>query len=435
MGFRRSSQPVDFFISYSNKDMEKVENLVSKLKEKYGARCWFQKHDSRNTYVEEIIKGIDSATVFIVFISKHSATSYNVLNEISYALELASNNNEGLQILPVILEDGEFDIKEDYCKNIRFQLNRFNMLSFDLRHDLDFEVIIGEIFEQTGYEVPDKLITDSCYQRSEIEKIRLRGQNEILKGQTNYIFEELLKPDAIILDVGCASGDNIMMRLENLEYKCLLGVDKDQNNINEAINSYGNAKNTFVCCDVLDDNFYDTLDNYLENLSLGFDVIHISSVLLHNSKPMQILKNLRKYLKRDGAIFIQEEDDAANIAYPRTDFFEKAYAIWFDSNESGDRYCARKIPTYLREAGYKDIQLKKCGISNIDLQPQEQLPFWDIYFNYHLWDALERNVFNNYAKTKKMIDEYIAEYENVFSEYKTGKIFVQLGFFYFVAKR
>ncbi len=423
----------DFFISYSNADTAVIEPIVRTMKREFRAKCWFQLDDSRKEYVDEITRGIENASVFLIFISRHSAMSNNVLNEVHYALGWADSHPEYI-VLPIVLDDGNFNIDAEECRKIRFYLNRFNMLFY--RKENDVNELIFQIFSQTNFKAEDDSPKESFYHSSDVEAKRLKAQNEILVKSSNDIFAELVTPSSVILDVGCAAGANIMLRLEGLPYRKLLGIDIDPAQLARAEEQFGNEKNTFRECDITTDALYDVLQEFLDDADAsGFDVIHVSALLLHITEPVKLLKALKRYLRSSGYLFIQDEDDGANIVHPYTTFFERAFAIWADSKESGDRHCARKIPAYLAEAGYKHVSLKKCGISNIDLSPEEQSPFWDIYFNHYLWDGLERKLFYNPKKTLPMADDYIAEYEQRFAEYMNGEIFIQLGFLFFVAQK
>ncbi len=433
MSENTTQKDFDFFISYSNADAATVEPIVKLMAGDFKARCWFQLFNSKQEYVDEIIKGIESSAVFVIFVSKNSALSNNVLNEIHYALSFADSHPE-YKILPVVIDKDGFNINDEQYRKIRFYLNRFNMLFYkdDGLHDIVFK-----IFEQADYVFDTETLKESLYHTGEIEYKRLRAQNEILKKASNDIFCELVSPASVILDVGCESGANIMLKLDGIEYKHLLGVDISEESLAKATEMFGSDKNKFINCDITTEAFYDVLSDYLEGIdSAGFDLIHISSVLLHQTEPVKILKTLKRFLKSSGHLFIQDEDDGANIVHPAYPFFDKAFNIWLDSKESGDRHCARKIPSYLKECGYKSISLRRCGISNIDLTPEEQDPFWDIYFNHHLWEALSSGeYFYNYKRTKVLIDEYIAEYDKRHEEYLEGKIFIQLGFLIYVAKK
>lgn len=95
----------DFFISYSNADIEKVSPTIEVMEKDYGAKCWFQEKDSKAEFVDAIMEGIENSKAFIIFISAHSANSYFVLNEVNHAVEWRGEHEE-YKIVPVII-DGE----------------------------------------------------------------------------------------------------------------------------------------------------------------------------------------------------------------------------------------------------------------------------------------------------------------------------------------
>lgn len=424
---------LDYFISYSNNDLDIVSKIVSLMENTYGARCWFQLQDSKAEFIDSIMEGIERSKAFVVFVSPNSANSYFVLNEINHAIEWKQEHDEYI-ILPVLIGPEEIDLKDDVYKKIRFYLGRMNMLL--LKQEDSIESLVLRIFEQTGFVIYDDKLRESLYHSSDSEAKRLHAQNEILRDFSKSFFLETIQPDYCILDVGCADGESIMMRLTGKEYSKLLGIDIEESQIDKANEKYGSKKNKFTICDITSSVCDDILSDYLENEGIsGFDLIHISSVLLHQAEPVKILHMLRRFLKKSGYLFIQDEDDGANLVYPTYGFFNLAFKIWADSKESGDRNCARKISSYLKEARYSKVHLIKCGVSNLGLDAEKSNALWDIYFNYHLWLAVDENMFYNLSATKKMLEEYKAEYEYYKKEYDEGKIFIQLGFFLFVAQK
>lgn len=423
----------DFFISFSNADLEIVSPIVNMMCTQYGAKCWFQEKDSRAEFIDAIMDGIEHSNAFIIFVSPSSANSYFVLNEINHAVEWR-NSHDNYKIVPVVIGPPDIDINNPVYRKINFYLGRLNMCFY--RQEESLEVLIRKIFDQAEYEVVGEALHKSLYHTSDIEAKRLSAQNEILRDFSREYFLKYVRPEMHILDVGCADGSNICMRLDGIDYAALLGVDIDEGQINKANEQYGSEKNKFIACDVLHNSFDDIISDYVDDNEItGFDIIHVSAVLLHLSEPIKLLHLLRRFLKKNGYIFIQDEDDGANLVYPNSLFFDRAFAIWADSKESGDRHCARKIPYYLLSAGYKRLLASKCGVSNVGLSLEKQTALWDIYFNYHLWLAAEENVFYNVAKTNKMLDEYRKEYDERKKEYDEGEIFIQLGFFFFIAQK
>ena len=424
----------DYFISFSNKDIEKVNEIVYIIENVYHAKCWFQAKDSKAEFIDTIMEGIENSRSFLVFISPDSANSYFVLNEINHAIEFKEQHDD-YNVLPIFITP-DIEYTDPVYKRIRFYLGRLNILFLDKMPSLD--ALVLKIFEQTDFEIDNEKLMDSLYHTSDSEAKRLKAQNEIMKDFSKDFFDDTVKQDSIILDVGCASGDYIISQLQERQYSSLLGIDLDPNQIDCANNLYGSEKNTFICCDVLSNDFDNVLSDYLEDRdSIGFDLIHISSMLLHTAEPVRILRILKRFLKRNGKLFIQDEDDGANLVYPNSKFFDLAFSIWADSKESGDRHCARKIPSYLAEAGYSRVKLAKCGVSNPGMSNEHKSALWDIYFNHYLWIAADKdeNMFIHTDITNKLLEEYKTLYEEYKKQYDEGNIFIQLGFFFYIAQK
>ena len=286
----------DFFISYSNADTDLVSSIVESLENDYKAKCWFQEKDSKAEFIDEIMSGIENSKVFILFISEHSANSYFVLNEINHATEWRCQN-EDYKIIPIIIDKTKQDVADAAYKRVRFYLGRLNILNANTFDSIDS--LILKIFEQAEIDLPDRSLHKSLYHSSESENARLCAQNEILRNFSSEFFTKYTTPDSYILDIGCASGENIILRLEGIAYTALLGLDIDEKQVECATNRFGDNKNTFLKCDVMSPELDDILEDYMErNDIIGFDVIHISAVLLHLDDPLDLLRRLRRYLKK-----------------------------------------------------------------------------------------------------------------------------------------
>lgn len=423
----------DFFISFSMADLEIVRKIVEDMENLYHVKCWFQVKDSKAEFVGAIMNGIEKAKAFLVFVSPNSAASNFVLDEVHYATQW-SQSHEDYKILPIVIDREDSELSQPVYKVIKFYLARLNMLFYEGSNSVD--ALILKIFEQTGYNIIDDAFRTSLYHYAENESVRLKAQNEIMLDFSKELFEKIVKPGSMILDVGCAGGDHITSQLENLPYSDLLGVDIDEAQIERANNEYGSQKNKFLCCDVLSDDFEEVIFDYLEDHDArAFDLITISAMLLHIAEPVRLLRTLKRYLRKDGFLVIQDEDDGANVVHPYSRFFDLAFRIWADSKESGDRYCARKIPGYLKEAGYNRVKLAKCGIANVGMSEAQKSAFWDIYFNHYLWIADDENMFYHSSSTMQLLNEYKDIYEKYKEQYDNGDIFVQLGFYLYIAQR
>ena len=428
-----SEDSYDFFISFAKEDVDTVRKIVEVMENIYHVRCWFQLKDSKAEFVDAIMDGIEKSRAFLIFVSPSSASSSFVLDEVHHATNWNAVHDE-YKVVPVILDREDPMLSGKVYRTLSFYLGRFNMLKYEGSTAIDS--LIMSVFNQTGYDVIDEALRTSTYHISENESIRLKAQNEIMLEFSKDCFVNLVKPDALVLDIGCAGGDYIVSRLEGLEYRGLLGVEIDAAQVQKAKADYGSDRNTFIQCDAMSDQMENILDDYLdEKDERGFDLVTISALLLHIADPVHLLRTVRRYLNRSGYLIIQDEDDGANVVHPNSRFFDLAFRIWADSKESGDRHCARKIPFYLREAGFKKTKLWKCGIANVGMTEEHKAAFWDLYFNHHLWLAADENMFYDLVHTPKLVEEYKGMYDEYKEKYDAGDIFIQLGFYVYVAQR
>ena len=77
------------FISYSSKDGEAAQKVVSFLEEK-GIRCWISSRDivSGTSYASQIVNAVRQCTGFILIASNNSNQSNHIVSEVSEAFDL-----------------------------------------------------------------------------------------------------------------------------------------------------------------------------------------------------------------------------------------------------------------------------------------------------------------------------------------------------------
>lgn len=420
----------DIFISYSNANKDVVEKIVSTIKF-FGPTCWFQLRDSKQHYIEEINNGINNSLNFVVFLSNASISSLMVRNEIARAISQQKKQNN-YSIVPVVIED----LSESNQEIIELFLGSLNWLYLEKFED--YESLALAIFEQANLTPNiDDTVQSEYSTEKEVERIRLKAQNkffnEYAKKYLDEVFANYENPS--VLDIGCDNGDNIILRLKGRKYSFLLGVDNNAVSVEEAKKSYPYENCAFIECDVKSDNFLRDIFYQMQKFKIaGFDIIHISALLMHLGKVDNLLNNLYMLLNPNGTIFIQDEDDGTNLVYPPSKFFDDCFYIWEHSKESGDRKMARKLPLILKSAGFKNIKLLSSTISSIDFDEQYKEELWDLYFNPELWSTDSASYFDNYEAFDlfKVVRQKHGEMKE---EYLQGKYFITLGIFFYTATK
>jgi hypothetical protein len=90
----------DLFVSYSSKDRDRVRRWVQQLAS-FGVVCWMDEGgiDGAMLYGEEIVVALRSSSAVLLFLSRASVQSHNVIKEVTLAAESRK------PILPFFLED------------------------------------------------------------------------------------------------------------------------------------------------------------------------------------------------------------------------------------------------------------------------------------------------------------------------------------------
>lgn len=420
----------DIFISYSNANKEKVSKIVTAI-EYFGCACWFQLNDSKQQYIEEINYAINHSLCFVVFLSNASMQSLMVRNEISRAI-YQNQKNSHYAIVPVVIEEltpENDEIAKLYLGSINWLLeNQFT----------DYESLVLAIFEQANITpVHDESMKSTYSTQTEVERLRLKAQNRFFNAYaTKYLDEVFAKYDnPNVLDIGCDNGDNILMRLEGRNYAFLMGIDHNEDSIAQANAMHASQNTVFTVCDVVSNDFFRVIFSQMQkNKISGFDIIHISSVLLHLGKIDSLPKDLYMLLNDGGTIFIQDEDDGVNMAYPYSKFFEDCFYIWHHSKESGDRHMARKLPIALKNAGFSQIKIFSTAMTSIDFDGKYKEELWDLYFNTDLWATDNASYFDN-LEAFQLLEMVTQKHKEMKQAYMNDEYFVMLGVFFITATK
>lgn len=432
----------DFFISYSFEDADKVVNIVESL-EKYGAKCWYAPRDAKGAYARAIVNAISNSKIFLLCLSKKSANSESVLNEveIAYNKRRLPNSKLTIEILslePIDFESAEFDEIMYYIRRINFISPTNINSSKDVAQEILFKtkdhvklnkVAVKKDREQSGYYTSDR------------ETKRLRIQTNLLRKFDAAYYEEIFNKfeNADILDVGCGNGEMLLDRLKKYHGKFkFIGIERDEAKVNEGINKFGSDNIKFIKGDIENPDFWENSEEMFEvNGFEKFDIINVSMLLLHIKSECSLLRKLRRILKPDGVLIIKDIDDGLNFAYPDDmGDFERVYKICDNNETSGERKNGREIYTNLYRAGFRKIELKRQGFSTIGLTYEEKEAFWGMYFKFILGDI--KWMREKYPTNEDIIDDcewYEENYENMYNEFMKDDFVFSLGFVFFTAQK
>lgn len=102
----------DVFISYSSKDLERVQMFVKLIKTN-GLKCWYDKDmdPGKSGWMEQIMVALEESDKVLLYLTKNAIDSGDVKNEITNA------SAKGKNIIPIIAED--INIPDSYLYLIR----------------------------------------------------------------------------------------------------------------------------------------------------------------------------------------------------------------------------------------------------------------------------------------------------------------------------
>lgn len=419
-------------VSYSTKDSSVTDPIVDIIKYYYRVTCWYQRDDSRGDYIEEYNNAIKESGALLLFLSANSIRSLRVKNEISRAYRENSKRPD-FQILPVCIEAlDENDM--DMASNLVGGINTLFTHKYPDNYSLTLD-----IFKQLKIKAHEEDVhAASIYTGDEeVERRRIFAQNVYLNRIADPYLDDIFSRYAspAVLDVGCADGSNILLRLTGRDYRSLLGIDRNGNKISEAVRRNEEMKNSFLTCNIESPELGRVLKTYLQENGLnGFDIVHIAAVLMHLADASRVLKEIYNYMNDGATIFIQDEDDAFNVTFPKNKFLDDALDIWEHSIESGDRKMGRKIPTLLRESGFTDVRLLSTTVSSLDFNGENKEQLWDMYYNSDLWVVDSASFFDSRLAYEKFL-RYKEHHAELKAKYMQGDIFATLGVLFLSAKK
>ena len=160
-------------------------------------------------------------------------------------------------------------------------------------------------------------------------------------------------------------------------------------------------------------------------------------VLLHLKSPFRLLKVVRKYLSRGGIIIIKDIDDGLNMAYPDPDgSFARIIDICNKNETSGFRHSGRQIYTLLHRAGYRNIALRKQGLSVVGMDCDERFAMFDTYFSFILEDLkIMKERYPNDKRIARDLEWYEKNYETFEENFQDESFYFSLGFMILTATK
>jgi len=206
-------------------------------------------------------------------------------------------------------------------------------------------------------------------QNQEIE--RLSVQEELFLSYEQPVYEKIFEtPRRFVLDIGSNDGRKTVKRFADKHIQKVIGLECNSELIKTARTNCTDSRFSFFNCDVEDENFMSCIKQIMTDENIpGFDVIHLSFVLMHLRDFALLLAQLRSLLARDGV------PDKCNL-------FKEFKELLLLDPYAGDRRCGAKIPELLWKSGYKNITLEKEKLVASHAEIQKKQNMFDVFCSY-----------------------------------------------------
>jgi len=166
--------------------------------------------------------------------------------------------------------------------------------------------------------------------------------------------------DKRVLDIGCGNG-YYALRMQAMGAKLVLGVDPSWHYMFQffALQKYSSAmQRTF---------FLPLLLEEIPELPSGFDCIFSMGVLYHRQEPQLHLRQVYNLLANDGEFVLETliiEDEDADVLIPN-ERYANMRNVWMIPS-------VNLLKTWLKEAGFTDINIVDITMTTIDEQRQTE---------------------------------------------------------------
>ena len=167
-----------------------------------------------------------------------------------------------------------------------------------------------------------------------------------------------------------------------------------------------------------------------------FDFVDITMGFLDWKKPFNVLKILKRYMRKDCRVFVRDVDDGVVFAYPDKDGLFKQFKKFYVVNPiAGFRSSGRRIFGYFQKIHAREIKLVHSGIDISDLDYEQKEKMFFAYFGFIPNDFRicynEDPTKEEYKKIIEWCDLYYDDLEEAFMD---NDFFYNSGYFIYTIK-
>ena len=197
-----------------------------------------------------------------------------------------------------------------------------------------------------------------AYKTSEENLERQRLLGKVYGHLLDKLMDSLVLPPGIrCLDLGCGLGETTRQLATRLESSSeVVGVDFDPVLLDVAreISSEENFEIRYEQGDA----------NNLEFEDQSFGIVFARSLLMHMSKPEDVLSEMLRVCKSGGIVAVQEGDLGTQYCYPRSWAYEKLPDLWGEMTQNA--FIGRKLWSLFQQVGYSSANVSVDSILELE---------------------------------------------------------------------
>lgn len=398
---KRMAEDNYIFLSYSHHG-ESIDEYVTIIE----AEGYHVVYDSEISFGEEwnlkVRRQLSNSRCkgLILFLTERAAQSNAVLTELEYAekyskpcLAVVMQHDAPEEVFAAAKATAKGDAKflvESIAEFFPQNKLYIHKNEFDFRKNEKLK----KTFRSWGFFPDEKQQADftaSTYS-SEIqgEKERLKWQAD---GYTEFDAQAIQKAldklqgnDLVVLDLGCADGYVTYSRFAEIDrIKKVIGVDYNQNDLDEAKRKYASDKFSFHHVDLNSENFIRDIRQILDEENVeGVDIVFAAFILQHVKDARILLLRLFDILNKGGKVIVRESDDGCKVGFPGDELGGEIIRRTNAIIRSSDRDFGRKLYPYMNELGYDDIELMYQITDTIGKSRREREWLFTMGFSFRL---------------------------------------------------
>ena len=451
---------MEVFISYQHDSRETIVDIVNFL-EINGRKCWYAPRDVVLSYASDIVDAISKCRIFLVFIDQKTLTSVHVLNEIEQAYKYYKEGK--CAIIPVLLENIALTKDLDYyLARLQFifahQQNLFETKNEILARisrllgssgvnddkNVDYHVLNTAVngtmnMFQNG-ESEEMRVANRYYDVDDrYEKRRLKIEGEMLLPFEKKVFDDLTadKEHMNGLITTCMFAPAEMGKINFDKFDKILGFCYNEKAVFEANYDYKSDKCCFYNLDAEDPDFENKLLEYMDIMGIDkFDYVDITMGFIDWKKPYNVLKILKRHMRKDCRVFVRDVDDQVVVAYPdHNDLFKKFKKFYVLDPIAGFRSSGRRIFGYFKKIRASEIKLVHSGIDVTDMDDDAKEKLFFSWFGFIPNDfRISYNEHPEKEEYKEVIDWCETYYDDLEEAFMDSDFFFNSGYFIFAIK-